>query len=361
MKTEYYLSLLKESQEEIRVMADDKRKETYANVITFSRNVFVPVTHQCRNRCAYCGFVSDDPGSWIAIENYRKLLDQAKNLFCSEVLITLGEKPEEKYPSARHFLEKQGFDSTVDYVNHLCEIALNKKLLPHSNLGVLSYEELAKLKDSNVSLGLMLESSSSRLMEKGEAHYYSPGKDPSLRISTIENAGKLKIPFTTGILIGIGETWEERAESLIVLAQINEKYNHIQEIIIQNFNPQLNTPMSNFLPPTDDDILLTVALARVLFPPEVSIQIPPNLNKDRIYDVIFHGANDFGGISPLTIDYINPNMDWQQEKDLQKELHTRDYILRERLPVYPKYEKYLSTRIREIIEEHYRNERTFTP
>jgi len=360
MKKDYFLSLL-DNEDELVYLANKRRNEAYSNIITFSRNIFIPVTHQCRNLCAYCGFVSEDPKTWMKIENYKNLLNKAKQFSCSEVLLTLGERPEEKYESARKFLENQGFSSTAEYVNHLCDVALNHNLLPHSNLGVLSYDELLLLKDSNASMGLMLESASTRLMDEGEAHFHSPGKNPKLRIETIENAGKLKIPFTTGILIGIGETWKERIESLLVLKEINDKYNHIQEVIIQNFNPQPNTPMADISPPSIQTMLDTIAIARAIFPPEINIQVPPNLNKDRIIMAIRHGANDLGGISPLTIDYINPNMNWQEDKELRDELLTNNFKLKERLPVYPQYEKYLSDKIRGIIEENYKNERPFPP
>ena len=207
----------------------------------------------------------------------------------------------------------------------------------------------------------MLESNSERLMSEGEAHQYSPGKNPSLRLEVIENAGKLKIPFTTGILVGIGETLEERIESLDTLAKLSKKYKHIQEVIVQNFNPQQGTPMQNNPPPSEEDFLLSVSLARCILPSQVSVQIPPNLNKERIMESLRYGANDLGGISPISIDYINPNMKWHKEEELKLDLEQQGYSLKKRLPVYPKYEKYLSTRIRKIIEENYRNEEAFSP
>ena len=360
MKTDYYLSLLNDRAKLVSI-ANEKRIATYSNIITYSRNIFIPVTHQCRNLCAYCGFVSDDSKTWMDVEEYKNLLIKAKRFSISEVLLTLGEKPEEKHESARKFLEIKGFRSTSEYVHNLCEIALTHNLLPHSNLGVLSYNELQFLKDSNASMGLMLESSSTRLMNEGEAHFYSPGKHPKFRIETIENAGKLKIPFTSGILIGIGETWEERIESLLILKKLHDTYNHIQEVIIQNFNPQKNTPMENRFPPSEQLMLDTIAIARTILPSEINIQVPPNLNRNRILNAIQHGANDLGGISPLSIDYINPNMDWQEDEELRDELSKHSLTLKERLPVYPQYEKYLNDRIRGIIEENYRNERTFPP
>lgn len=356
MSVEYYLSLLRDDKNELTNKANEIREEIYGNQITFSRNVFVPVTHQCRNRCGYCGFVSDDPQSWILPEGFQEILAKAVKNDCKEVLLTLGEKPEEKYTSAKNFLKQQGFENTVAYVQHLCELTLEKSLLPHSNLGVLTFDELKIMKEVNASLGLMLETHSDRLMKEGEAHEHSPGKNPELRLEVIKNAGKLKIPFTTGILIGIGEIWEERIESLKILSKISEKFNHIQEVIIQNFNPQKNTPMENNNPPTEEEILLSLSLARNILPPNVSLQIPPNLNRNRILQAIDHGANDLGGISPVTIDYINPNMPWYEEEKINKLLSSRELTLEERLPVYPSYEKYLNSRVREIIKEYTKNE-----
>ncbi len=360
MNSENFLNLLNNDSSELVRKAKIKRKRIHGKQITFSRNIFVPVTHQCRNRCGYCSFVSDDPNTWVFPNKFGDLLLLAKNNNCKEVLLTLGEKPEEKYQTAKDILRKIGFNTTVEYINYLCEITLGHHLLPHSNLGVVSHTELQMLKQTNASLGLMLETNSTRLMNEGEAHYYSPGKDPCLRIETIENAGKLKIPFTTGILIGIGETWMERIESLQVIAELSKKYNHIQEVIIQNFNPQEKTPMSKYPPPTEENILFSIALARLILPEEVSIQIPPNLNKDRIITAINHGANDLGGISPITIDFINPNLIWQEELDLSKELHQSSFSLIERLPVYPQYEKYLNIRMRGIVEEFKDNEKIST-
>ncbi|MFW9851467.1 MAG: 7,8-didemethyl-8-hydroxy-5-deazariboflavin synthase subunit CofG [Candidatus Thorarchaeota archaeon] len=361
MSVEYYLSLLQNNKEELISKSSEIARKNYGNEITFSRNIFIPVTRQCRNRCSYCGFVSDDPESWITKDQYLLMLKQAKEEKCSEILLTLGEKPEEKYQSARDFLAEQGFSSTFEYIHYFCEIALSQLLLPHSNLGILSYKELEYLKECNASLGLMLESISDRLLSEGEAHQHSLGKKPSLRLEVIENAGKLKIPFTTGILVGIGETLEERIESLDVLAKLSKKYQHIQEVIVQNFNPQQGTLMQNNLPPSDEEYLDSVSLARCILPSQVSVQIPPNLNRERIIESLKCGANDLGGISPISTDYINPDMKWHREEELRLDLEKQGYFLKERLPVYPQYEKYLSNRIRKIIEDNYRNEEAFSP
>jgi len=356
MDNETLLSLLKSNRDEILYKSREIKQKKYGNKVTFSRNFFVPVTHQCRNRCGYCGFVSDDVNSWITPSKYKTLLEKAKGAKCKEVLLTMGEKPEEKHQSARDFLAKYGFERTVDYVSYFCDIALEKHLLPHSNLGVLSLEDLRILKETNASLGLMLESISSRLMEKGKPHHLSPGKEPSLRLDTLSFAGQLKVPFTTGILIGIGETWEERLDSLQAINEIHKKYKVIQEVIIQNFNPQINTPMFDYPSPTEEDVFLALSSARLILHPSISLQIPPNLNRKRIIEALNFGANDLGGISPVSIDYINPNMDWQGEEELQQLLETEGYELCERLPVYPQYEKHLNSRIKKIIEEYRSNE-----
>ncbi len=360
MDKDYFLSLLREDKEELVIQAYEKKNQIYNQTVTYSRNIFVPVTHQCRNRCGYCGFVSDDPNSWITPEGFSEILTKAKNTKSNEILITLGEKPEEKYESAKKFLTSINLSSTVEYVKYLCNITLEEKLLPHSNLGVLSFEELNILKEYNASLGLMLETSSSRLLNKNQPHFLSPGKNPETRLEVIENAGKLKIPFTTGLLIGIGETWEERIDSLLKLREISKKYRHIQEVIIQNFNPQPNTPMEKHPPPSAEEFLLSISLSRLILPPEVSIQIPPNLNRNRIVTSLKYGANDLGGISPVSIDYINPEMEWHNESQLKTLLKKESYVLQKRLPVYPQYEKYLNSRIREIIEDYYQNEETIS-
>lgn len=359
MNVDNYLSLLQNDISEIKNRANEIARKTYGQVVSYSRNFFVPVTHQCQNRCGYCSFVSDDVKSWITPEKYIKLLEKAKNYKCSEILLTLGEKPEIKYNSAKEFLRKQGFQTTVEYIKHFCNLALEKKLLPHSNPGVLTFEELESLKESNASMGLMLESTSKMLLEKNKAHFHSPTKNPEIRLRTIEDAGRLKIPFTTGILIGIGETWEDRIRSLLEIHRLSKKYNHIQEVIVQNFNPQKNTPMQNHPPPKQNEILLTISLARIILKSNVSIQAPPNLNRARIIELLDHGANDLGGISPVSIDYINPNMVWQEETELEKKLRQNKFTLKERLPVYPAYEKYLNKRIRKIIKDIYENEEAF--
>ncbi|MHA1866465.1 MAG: 7,8-didemethyl-8-hydroxy-5-deazariboflavin synthase subunit CofG [Candidatus Heimdallarchaeaceae archaeon] len=351
MSIEEYLNFIENEQCDLLVKANEIRFNTYLNQVTFSRNYFVPVTRQCRNNCTYCSFSNSDDSSWVTLSQFQMHLTEAKKTNCSELLLTMGEKPEERYESARQFLKKYGFNSSAEYVAHLCELALGKKILPHSNLGVLNYEELSLLKTVNVSMGLMLESSSCRLLKKGMPHFNSVGKDPVKRLETIENAGKLKIPFTTGILVGIGETWKERIQSLLDISYLSKKYDHIQEVIVQNFNPQSNTLMKNHPPPSERDFLLTVALARLILPSNVSIQVPPNLNIQRIVKALTYGANDLGGISPVTPDYINPNEPWPNEYELKQYLKQEKFALIQRLPVYTQYIKYLNRELKNIINQ----------
>ncbi|UJG42989.1 MAG: 7,8-didemethyl-8-hydroxy-5-deazariboflavin synthase subunit CofG [Candidatus Heimdallarchaeum endolithica] len=351
MSIEEYLNFIENEQCDLLVKANEIRFNTYSNQVTFSRNYFVPVTRQCRNNCTYCSFSNSDVSSWVTPSQFQIHLAEAKKNNCFELLLTMGEKPEERYESARQFLKRYDFNSSTEYVAYLCELALEKKILPHSNLGVLDYEELSVLKTVNVSMGLMLESSSSRLLKKGMPHFNSLGKDPVKRLETIENAGKLKIPFTTGILVGIGETWKERIQSLLDIRYLSKKYDHIQEVIVQNFNPQSNTLMKNHPPPSERDFLLTVALARLILPSNVSIQVPPNLNIQRIVKALTYGANDLGGISPVTPDYINPNEPWPNEYELKQHLKQEKFALIQRLPVYTKYIKYLSKELKNIINQ----------
>jgi len=351
MSIEEYLNFIENEQCDLLVKANEIRSKNYSNQVTFSRNYFVPVTRQCRNNCGYCSFSNSDVSSWVNLSQYQLHLETAKKNNCLELLLTMGEKPEERYESARKFLENNNFNSSTEYVARLCELAIERKILPHSNLGVLNYEELSLLKPVNASMGLMLESSSSRLLQKDMPHFNSVGKNPEKRLKTIENAGKLKIPFTTGILVGIGETWEERVQSLLDISYLSKKYDHIQEVIVQNFNPQSNTLMKNHPPPTEEDFLLTVALARLILPSHVSIQVPPNLNKQRVVKALTYGANDLGGISPVTPDYINPDEPWPNEYELKRYLKQENFTLIQRLPVYARYIKYLSSELKNIINQ----------
>ncbi len=314
-------------------------------VVTYSKNVFIPLTNMCRNRCSYCGFRKDPAEAWFLSpqEVFSKVL-KAKELGCSEVLISLGEYPE-FHRKARERLEEMGFRSTVEYLEDLCRRILRLNLLPHTNAGVMEADGLRRLRRYNASMGLMLECAAEL-----EAHRESPGKNPELRLAFIETAGRLKIPFTTGLLIGIGETREQRLESLKALRRLQDAYGHLQEIIIQPFRPKPGTPMQNFPPPSDEEVLEAVRMAREIFP-ELGIQIPPNLVSD-VLPFLEAGANDLGGISPLTPDFINPEHPWPNLEQLRERLESAGFTLRERLPIYPSFvrrEDFMSEEVREVV------------
>ena len=299
-----------------------------AKIITFSRNVFIPLTNACRNRCHYCGFRSDDP-KLLKPREVERLLETAKN--AKEALFTFGEKPETER-KIKEILLSMGYDSFLDYVVEMNRKAIEFGKLPHTNAGILSHSELKKLKPWNASLGLMLEQA-----VELPCHVDSPGKKPEVRIKMIRDAGKLEIPFTTGILVGIGESFEDDLYSLEIIAELHRNYDHIQECIIQNFKPKLRTPMESIPPPSPDRMLKLVKEARKILPNDVEIQIPPNL-VDDIRPFLRAGAGDIGGISDTTLDYINPEAPWPSIEKIERSLNG-EYVLRERLPVYPKYIK----------------------
>lgn len=311
------------------------------NLITYSKNIFIPLTEICRNDCGYCNFKKNpnDPDA-IILKNKEEILLELKNaekFGCKEALFTFGEDADED-ENVRIKLNEYGYDKMTDYVVDVCKMTLNEtSLLPHTNGGNFSYDALKQLKEVNASMGLMLENSSQRLMEL-EAHKKSPGKNPKLRLESIENAGKLKIPYTTGILIGIGETTEEIAESLLKIREIYDKYGHIQEIIIQNFTPTPDIEMCNWPKPSFLDMIRTVIAGKLLFKDtDVSIQVPPNLNYDTAQIFLLCGADDWGGVSPLSHDFINPKSPWPTLDELEKLTTDAGFKLIERLCIYEKY------------------------
>ena len=315
-------------------------------VVTYSKNVFIPVTNMCRNHCGYCGFrrSPDDPQAYIMQPaRIEEILRSGAQSGCTEALFTFGERPDEDAGYLRR-LKAIGYDRTLDYLLDLCRMAIKVGLLPHCNPGVLSYAELALLKPLNASMGLMLETTAHL-----QAHEDSPGKVPEKRIESIANAGKLKIPFTTGLLVGIGETEDDRIKSLELIARLHLKCGHIQEVIIQNFTPKPGTAMEHHPPPKIDEMIRTVELAREILPDDVAVQVPPNLISPGV--LIEHGASDLGGISPVTIDHINPEHEWPAVEQLEQKVG-RDVVLRERLPIYPQYIKqgWFSEDIRSLIQ-----------
>ncbi|KZX17683.1 FO synthase subunit 1 [Methanobrevibacter cuticularis] len=339
LKKEEIITLLNTKQNDINTLmriANSKRKN---DIITYSKNIFIPLTEICRNYCGYCTFRKDpsEPKA-VILKSKKETIEELKfgeKYGCKEALFALGEQADHE-TIVKSSLAKKGFGSMLEYLYDICEATLNEtNLLPHTNAGILSYGEMKALKEVNVSMGLMLESSSERLMDT-IAHKNSPGKKPSLRIKTISNAGKLKIPYTTGILIGIGETKEEIAESLLEIKKLNDKYGHIQEIIIQNFRPKPGIPMEKVKEPSLLDMIRTVSVAKILFD-EVSIQVPPNLNYDTCQTFLLCGADDWGGVSPVSTDYVNPESKWPKIKHLKELTSDGGLKLEERLAIYPKY------------------------
>ena len=311
------------------------------NLITFSKNIFIPLTEICRNDCGYCNFKKnpDDPHAIILKTKEEILADlkEAEKYGCTEALFAFGEDADEE-EIVRMTLKEYGYNCMIDYIVDVCQMTLEEtSLLPHTNGGNFSYEDLKRLKEVNASMGLMLENSSERLMSL-PAHNKSPGKNPKLRIETIENAGKLKIPYTTGILIGIGETKEEIADSLLTIKDIYDEYGHIQEVIIQNFTPIPGIEMENWPEPSLLDMIRTVTAGTLLFrDTDVSIQVPPNLNNDTAQIFLLCGADDWGGVSPVSPDYVNITSPWPGIDELKKLTEDAGFQLSERLCIYEKY------------------------
>lgn len=347
------ISYLNADYREFLSLMADANSNRDESTITYSKNVFLPLTDICRNECGYCvyrrGPESFDATILMEIKEVKEILKKADEYACHEALFTFGEGADEFY-EVSCALDKMGFTSMVEYLYFLCEETLdNTNLLPHSNPGILKKNELKLLREVNASMGLMLESSSSRLMQT-VVHSKSPGKEPKLRLKTIENAGKLKIPFTTGLLIGIGETIKERADSLLQIRKLQDQYGHIQEIIIQNFKPKPGIPLENQKEPSLAEMIKIVAVTKLLFP-DVSVQVPPNLNRQSAQMFLMAGADDWGGVSPITQDYVNPEASWPELNELISLTEELGFKIKERLPVYPKFisEDFLSEKILEKI------------
>ncbi|HTY51766.1 MAG TPA: 7,8-didemethyl-8-hydroxy-5-deazariboflavin synthase CofG [Methanomicrobiales archaeon] len=297
-------------------------------VITFSRNVFIPLTSVCRNRCDYCGFRTPvREGSILQPGQVQRILNHGASLHCTEALFTFGERPELE-PGFTALLSSLGYGSIIDYCYEMCGKALAAGLLPHTNAGILSYGEMDRLREVNASMGLMLETTA-----EVPAHRNSPGKRPGERLRMMEDAGKLRIPFTTGILVGIGETMGDREESFMAIRDLHRRYGHIQEVIVQNFCPKEGTPMAGSPVPSMEEMCLTIQVARDILPPDIAIQVAPNLADAAA--LIPCGVDDLGGVSPVTPDYINPEHPWPAVEELRRV--ARDATLRERLCIYPQF------------------------
>jgi FO synthase len=320
--------------------AAEIRDKSFGKTLTYSRKVFIPLTNMCRDTCGYCTFVKtpkSGEGNIMLPSQVLETVLKGQKQGCKEALFSLGEKPEARYRYAKDKLAMLGHEGMLDYVKEQAQAVLEKtNLLPHINAGAMSLAEMRDLKPVAASMGMMIESTGKHLMNKGQAHFACPDKTPEVRLNTLRYAGQLDIPFTTGILIGIGESWQDRIDSLIAINQIHQEYGHIQEVIVQNFRAKAGTEMANHPEPNLDDMRRTLALARHILDPSISLQAPPNL-EERYGSYVSAGINDWGGISPVTQDFINPECAWPQIESLAQACHGLGYELQERLTVYPQY------------------------
>ena len=317
------------------------RDRGHGRLITYSRKVFIPLTKLCRDVCHYCTFAETPHASqpaYLSPDEVLAIARAGKAAGCTEALFTLGDKPELRYRAAREALDALGYESTIAYLTAMCALVLRETgLLPHANPGVMTREEIAALREVTASQGIMLESTSERLCEKGGVHFGSPDKHPAVRLETIRLAGELKVPFTTGILIGIGETREERLEALQAIGDLHKKYGHIQEVIVQNFRAKSDTKLADADEPDLDDLLWTIAQARLILGPDMNLQAPPNLSPGVYQKLVGAGLNDWGGVSPVTPDHVNPEAPWPAVDELARRSAEMGKVLVNRLAVYPAY------------------------
>jgi FO synthase len=320
--------------------ASESKRRARGDRVTVSRNVFIPLTNLCRDRCAYCTFAKtpDSPEAHTyTLDEVAAVVRGGVATGCVEALFCLGDKPEIAYRAHREWLEGRGFRSTAEYLVEGCRVAVEGGMLPHTNAGILSQQEMAALKRWNVSMGLMLESTSLRLRGKGMAHQYAPDKDPAVRLRMHEEAGELRIPFTTGMLLGIGENDAERVDTLLAIRALHDRHGHIQEAIIQPFHPKPGTRMRWASPLPDREIAGWVALARLALGREIDVQAPPNLAPGLLELLLRAGTSDWGGVSPVTVDFINPEAPWPTLVELRARSEAAGQKLVERLPVYPQH------------------------
>ncbi len=315
------------------------RDEGKGRTITFSPKVFVPLTTLCNDICSYCTFAKPPGagGQYLEPEDVAAIVGAGDRARCTEALFTLGDRPEARWPAARAWLDAHNYASTLDYVRAMSELVVETSgLFPHANPGVMDDAAVEMLRPTNVSMGLMLENISPRLTEPGMPHHGSPDKDPQVRVATIEAAGRQHVPFTSGILVGIGETNEEIVDSLLALAELHQRWGHIQEIIVQNFRAKADTRMRRSAEPVPYWFARVIAIARWILGPEMNLQVPPNLTES--YETyLAAGINDWGGVSPLTIDWVNPEAPWPHLTELRRRTETAGFRLRPRLPVYPEF------------------------
>lgn len=324
---------------EAAAMLRDRGK---GKIITFSPKVFIPLTHMCRDFCGYCTFRKDPKQAgkdlFMTPEQVLAVAGAGASMGCTEALFTLGERPEQRYPEAKEWLEHRGFKTTLEYLTHCCQLVLvETAMLPHANPGTMARREIAALQPFNPSMGLMLESTSDALYAEGGPHEFAPSKRPRVRLRTLELAGELRVPFTTGILIGIGEDRRDRAESLLAIAGLHAQHGHVQEVIIQNFRAKPDTAMEGAPDAETTELLWTVSVARLILGANANLQVPPNLSADNYQIYLEAGINDWGGVSPLTIDFVNPEAPWPALNDLKNKTEAAGFQLQPRLPVYPEY------------------------
>src|SRR5437879_6342869 len=317
------------------------RDSAHGRLISYSRKVFIPLTKLCRDVCHYCTFAQVPRAGkpvYLTPDEVLAIARAGAAAGCTEALFTLGDKPELRYQAARDALKALGHETTISYLTAMCALVLRETgLLPHANPGVMMREEIASLRKVTASQGIMLESTSERLCDRGGVHYGSPDKRPAVRLETLRLAGELKVPFTTGILIGIGETRDERIDALEAIADLHAAHGHIQEVIVQNFRAKLDTRLADSGEPDLDDLLWTIATARLILGPDINIQAPPNLSPGVYQKLIDAGFNDWGGISPVTPDHVNPEAPWPAIAELARKTQLRGKVLVERLAAYPPY------------------------
>ncbi len=340
-----------ENPNELFSVAQNLRKKFKKETVTFSKKAFFNIVNLCKDTCSYCTYKSE-PGeaklSLMSKQQILELLTLAKKYRCVETLFVTGEQPEQRYQEARDWLKINGFKSTAEYLIHSSELALETGLFPHTNAGNLNYQEMKELKKTNVSMGIMLENVSERLTEKGMPHYLAASKRPKARLEILENSGKLGIPMTTGILVGIGETMNEIIDSLFAIKKLNDKHGNIQEIILQNFQPKPDTKMEDEPSADEKYFKLVVALSRIIMP-QMNIQIPPNLSPKSYQSFLSVGINDWGGISPLTPDFVNPEFVWPEIDKVEDNSKKAGYDLKCRFPIYPEYFSFISKELRDKI------------
>jgi len=327
------------------------RENFKKNTVTFSKKAFFNIINLCKDTCSYCTYKAEPNEAKLSLmskQQILELLQLAKKYKCVETLFVTGEQPEQRYEEARKWLKENGFKSTVEYLIHSSELALDMGLFPHTNAGNLNYEEMKELKKTNVSMGIMLENISERLTERGMPHYLAASKRPKARLAVLENSGKLGIPMTTGILVGIGETIEEVIDSIIAIRELHEKYGNIQEIILQNFHPKPDTKMKDEPSANEKYFKTIVALTRIIMP-EMNIQIPPNLSPKSYQSFLSVGINDWGGISPLTPDFVNPEFSWPEINQVDENSQNAGFELKCRFPIYPEFFSFISKELRDKI------------